>query len=146
VNPYEAPKTEAKPADADPDVPSSAAFWTGWVLTLLPAAGLILSGVMKFVQPGDPKDLAAGLDKIGWRVDQLMGLGIVELSCVAIYLFPRTAMLGAILITGYMGGAIATHVRVGDYGIIPHVILGVLVWLGLFLREPRLQRLVPWSR
>lgn len=145
MNPYEAPKTEAKPPEADPNVPSAIAFWTGWVLTVLPAVGLILSAVMKFVQPGDPKEMAANLDKIGWRVDQLMGLGILELTCVVIYLFPRTAVLGAILVTGYMGGAIATHVRVGDYGIAPHVIIGVLVWLGLFLREPRLQSLVPWK-
>jgi hypothetical protein len=60
-----------------------------------------------------------------------------------IYAIPQTAVLGAILLTGYMGGAIATHVRVGD-GVVVHIIIGVLVWLGLFLREPRLRAILPW--
>ena len=71
------------------------------------------------------------------------GLGILEIACTIIYAIPQTAVLGAILLTGYMGGAIATHVRVGE-GVIPHIIIGVLVWLGLFLREPRLRAILPW--
>lgn len=134
-----------KPEIADPNAPSAAAFWTGWVLTLLPAVGLILSGVMKFVQPGG-EEFAKNIDNIGWKMEYVVGLGILELACVAIYPIPWTSVLGAILITGYLGGAIATHVRIGDFGIIPHIVLGILVWLGLFLRDPRLQSLIPFKR
>jgi hypothetical protein len=115
--------------------------WTGRVISALPVLGLLFSGVMKF-QEVTP-EAAKGLEGIGWKESQLPGLGILEIVCTIIYALPQTAVLGAILLTGYMGGAIATHVRVGD-GIIPHIIIGVLVWLGLFLREPRLRAILPW--
>jgi uncharacterized protein YndB with AHSA1/START domain len=70
-------------------------------------------------------------------------LAFVELGCLAIYLFPRTAVLGAILLTGYLGGATATHVRIGDM-FLPPILVGVLVWLGLFFRDERLRVLLPW--
>ena len=122
--------------------PSKAALIFGWILSLLPALMLLMSAVMKFMPPND--DMRKGLGDIGWQESQMLALGTLELSCVLIYLFPRTAVLGAILITGYMGGAIATHVRVGDLFIVPHIIIGVFVWLGLFLREPRLRALIPF--
>jgi DoxX-like family len=75
-----------------------------------------------------------------------LGLGIVEIACAAVYVIPQTAVLGAILMTGYLGGAIATHVRVGQFGVIPQISLGVPVWLGLYLRDPRLRGLVPIRR
>lgn len=68
-------------------------------------------------------------------------IGIVELLCVVVYLIPRTSVLGAILITGYFGGAVATHVRVSDAFVIP-LVLGVLAWGGLFLRDARLRELL----
>jgi hypothetical protein len=138
---------ESKPAatPVDPNCPSTAAFVTGWVLTILPAAGLIFSGVMKFIQPGKPEDVAKYLDPIGWKLEQLHGLGILELTCVILYLIPQTAVLGAILVTGYIGGIIATHVRIGDFGIAPFVIAGVLIWLGLFFRYPKLRRMIPFN-
>ena len=138
---------ESKPAatPVDPNRPSTAAFVTGWVLTILPAAGLIFSGVMKFIQPGSPEDVAKYLDPIGWKLEQLHGLGILELTCVILYLIPQTAVLGAILVTGYIGGIIATHVRIGDFGIAPFVIAGVLIWLGLFFRYPKLRRMIPFN-
>ncbi len=136
---------ELNPAETrvDPNRPSTAAFVTGWVLTILPAAALIFSGVMKFVQPGKPEDVAKYLDPIGWKLEQLHGLGILELTCVILYLIPQTAVVGAILVTGYVGGIIATHVRIGDFGIAPFVTIGVLIWLGLFLRYPKLRRMIP---
>jgi hypothetical protein len=115
------------------------------VLTILPAVGLIFSAVMKFIQPGKPEDVAKYLEPIGWKLEQLHGLGILELTCVILYLIPQTAVLGAILVTGYMGGVIATHVRVGDFGIAPFVTIGVLIWLGLFLRYPKLRRMIPFN-
>lgn len=126
----------------DTPPPSKAARIFGWILSILPALMLLMSAVMKFTPPNE--DMRKGLGDIGWQESQMLALGILELSCVLIYLFPRTAVLGAILVTGYMGGAIATHVRVGDFFIVPHVVIGLFVWLGLFLREPRLRVLVPF--
>ena len=72
-------------------------------------------------------------------------IGIVELLCVVVYLIPRTSVLGAILMTGYFGGAVATHVRVSDNFAIP-LVLGVFVWVGLFLRDARLRELLPLEK
>jgi hypothetical protein len=141
----QSPESNPAATPVDPNRPSTAAFVTGWVLTILPAAGLIFSGVMKFIQPGKPDDVAKYLDPIGWKLEQLHGLGILELTCVILYLIPQTAVLGAILVTGYVGGIIATHVRIGDFGITPFVIIGVLIWLGLFFRYPKLRRMIPFN-
>jgi hypothetical protein len=67
---------------------------------------------------------------------------VLELFCAAVYVVPRTAVLGAVLLTGYLGGAVATHVRVGDAFIVP-LLLGVLVWAGLYLRDERVRALLP---
>ncbi|MGE3805969.1 MAG: DoxX family protein [Gemmataceae bacterium] len=119
---------------------SKKALWTGWILSILPAGLLLFSGVMKFIQPeGMDKELA----RMGWDIEQMAMLGSVELACTVLYLFPQTAVLGAILLTGYMGGAIATHVRIGD-PIFMHIGIGVAIWLGVYLREPRLRAILPW--
>jgi len=76
----------------------------------------------------------------------LLTLGIVEASCAILYLIPRTAVLGAILVTGYLGGAVATHARVGDPAFITPALLGVIAWLGLFLRDRRVRALIPLRR
>ena len=75
-------------------------------------------------------------------MSQMTGLGILEAACTIVYLIPRTAYLGAILLTAYMDGAVATHVRVGEPFYL-QVGLGVLVWLGLYLRDPRIRELIP---
>jgi hypothetical protein len=80
--------------------------------------------------------------KFGYPPATLPIFGILEVTCVVIYLIPRTAILGAILLTGYLGGAIATHARVGDPFVIP-LILGVVVWAGLYVRDERLRSLIP---
>ena len=115
---------------------------TGWILSILPALLLCFSATMKFV---NPPGMTEGFDHLGWRMNLALGLGIVELSVAVIYLIPRTAVLGAILCTGYLGGATATHVRVGDVFIGP-VILGIVIWLGLYLRDPRVRALIPLRR
>lgn len=120
--------------------PSKSVRWISYILSGLPALFLLLSAGAKFLKP---EGIEKGLEPIGWKVGQLTGLGILEAAVVIIYLIPRTSVLGAILITGYMGGAIATHVRVGDYFIIVHLLIGVFVWLGLWLREPRLKSVLP---
>ena len=114
--------------------------WTGRVVSALPVLALLMSGAFKFMKPNE--EMAKGLDHIGWKADQLSTLGIVEIACTVLYVIPQTSILGAILLTGYLGGATATHVRVGDPWFAP-VIIGVLVWLGLFLRDARLRALIP---
>jgi hypothetical protein len=109
------------------------------VCTGLPSLMLLASGVMKFVG-GQP--VAEGFAKFGWPMSLLPILGTLELGCLALYLIPRTSVLGAILLTGYLGGATATHVRIGDPWFAP-VILGIALWGGLWFREPRLRALLP---
>jgi hypothetical protein len=119
---------------------SKVLFWIGWVVAVPPVGMLVMSAAMKFARP---PMVIEGFTKLGYQEDLAVALGIVELACTVIYLVPQTAVLGAILLTGYLGGATATHVRVGDPFFFP-ILLGVLLWLSLFLREPRLWALVPW--
>lgn len=128
--------------DMQPSTGSTKMIWTGRVISGLIVAGLLFSATMKFT---DSPELAKGFDHLGWPMKFATGLGILEIVCTVIYAIPQTAVLGAILLTGYLGGATATHVRIDDpfYG---PVIGGVLVWLGLFLRDGRLRALVPWRR
>ena len=117
-------------------------LWAGRIMSALPVLGLIFSVVMKFVQP---PDFAGEFTKLGWPVNLALALGLLELACTIVYVIPRTAVLGAILLTGYLGGAIATHVRIGE-PFLPVIFMGVLIWGGLFLRDPRLRALMPLRR
>ena len=105
----------------------------------LPVLILLASGVMKVLKPAK---MVEGFVQSGWPESVLVPLGIVELTCTVIYLIPRTSVLGAILLTGYLGGATAASVRSGQSFIFP-VIVGILVWGGLFLRDPRIRALIP---
>lgn len=120
--------------------PSKAAYWTGWVLGVVPCLLFLMSGVMKLLRPAV---VVEGMAKTGFPASLLVPLGIVELVCTILYLIPQTAVLGAILLTGYMGGAIATHVRLGEPFWL-HILIGVALWLGLYLRDPRLRVLAPF--
>jgi len=115
-------------------------LWAGRVISALPVLFLLIDGIMKLVKP--PVVVEATV-KLGYSETVIVGFGIVLLACTIIYLIPRTAVLGAILLTGYLGGAIATHVRVGDplFTIIFPVILGTMIWGGLYLRDERLRSL-----
>ena len=125
--------------DAETIPASKKMLWTGRIVSAAPVLMLIMSALMKFAKP---PPVVEGFAHLGLSVTLAFGLGALELACTAIYLVPRTAVLGAILLTGYLGGAIVTHLRVGDPFIGP-IILGVLIWAGLFLREPRLRALIP---
>ena len=114
-------------------------LWVGYVVSAVPVLMLLMSAIMKFAKP---PAVVEGFTHLGWPENLALPLGVVELVCVIIYVIPQTAVLGAILLTGYLGGAIATHVRIGE-GFIGPAIFGVLVWLGLYLRDPRLRALVP---
>lgn len=126
-----------------PATPANPAWmvWTGRVVSALPVLALLMSAYSKFApMEGMDKELA----KMGWTEDQMFILGFVELACVLFYVIPQTSVLGAILLTGYLGGATATHVRIGDPTWFVPVIIGAVVWLGLFLRDSRLRALIPW--
>jgi hypothetical protein len=117
--------------------------WIGRVISGLLAALFVFSAVAKLVSPPDPDDPQFAV--LGISPSLLVPIGVLELACVVIYLVPATSVLGAVLLTGYMGGAIFTHLRVGQ-NVTPQVVIGVLVWVGLYLREPRLWQLLPLRR
>ncbi len=117
-----------------------AALWGGRVASALPVLALVMSAAMKLSHA--PQIVEQFTGKLGYTEGSLTGIGILELACVIAYIVPRTAVLGAILLTGYLGGAVATHVRIGEPFVAP-IVLGVLVWVGLFLRDERLRALVP---
>src|SRR3977135_1435314 len=121
---------------------SKAMFWTGWILTVLPALMLLFSGSLKLMKP---EDMVKSMDHLGYPEQLLLVLVMVEVASSLIYLIPRTAVLGAILLTGYLGGAIATHVRLGDPFFNP-IVPGILIWVGLLLRDNRLRALIPLRR
>lgn len=122
---------------------SSKSFWAGRILSGLVVLFLLMDGVMKLLKPAV---VVEGTVKIGYPESVIVPLGIVLLACTILYVIPRTSVLGAILLTGYLGGAVATHVRVGDplfsHALFP-IYLGILIWLGLYLRDERLRALVP---
>ena len=115
-------------------------LWAGRIISALPVLLLLFSGAMKLVKPAPVVQAFAHL---GYPESLVLRIGILELACTVVYVIPRTSVLGAILLTGYLGGATATHVRIGDPSFFIPVILGVLVWGGLFLRDDRLRALIP---
>lgn len=112
------------------------------MISAAPVVVLGVSAAMKFVRP---PDFESGMQHLGWATSKAHGLGALEIACTLLYVLPRTAVLGALLLTGYLGGAIATHVRVDDPFLVQSM-LGILMWLGLWLREPRLRELLPLRR
>jgi hypothetical protein len=129
------PATESVPV-------SKAMLWTGRIMGLLPALFLLLDGAMKLVKP---EPVVEATVKLGYPESVIVGLGIVLLTCTVLYLIPRTAVLGAILLTGYLGGAVASHLRAGDplFAVFFPVVFGVLLWGSLYLRDGRLRGMIP---
>jgi hypothetical protein len=116
--------------------PSKAMIWTGWVLSALPSLMLFMSGGMKLVKP-------EMLQQMGFPERLGLTLGIVEIGCTVLYLVPRPTVLGAILLTGYLGGAVATHARVLELQSLVPLVLGMVVWGGIYFRDPRVRALIP---
>jgi hypothetical protein len=101
---------------------------------------LFFDGIIKVLRLAPAVE---GTVRLGYSVSEVLPLGVVLLACLAVYVLPRTSILGAILLTGYLGGATATQVRLGDPWFLFPVAVGVLVWGGLFLRDDRLRALLP---
>jgi len=123
---------------------SRAAIWTGRVLSSIAVLFLTLDAVAKLFRP---QAVIVGTTGLGYSPDVIVPLGLTLLSCVLLYVVPRTSLLGALLLTGYLGGAVATHVRVGN-PIFTHILFPTYVaaffWGGLVLRDARLRILLPW--
>jgi hypothetical protein len=125
-------------------VPKST-IWAGRIISALPVLFLLMDGVMKLVKP---RVVVEATVRLGYPESVILGLGIVLITCTVLYMIPATSVLGAILLTGYLGGAVATHVRVdeGLFSVLFPVIVGALIWLGLYLRDGRLRVLVPFAK
>ncbi|HEV7515956.1 MAG TPA: DoxX family protein [Thermoanaerobaculia bacterium] len=116
-------------------------LWAGRIMSGLTALFLLFGGVMDLVKP---PYVVEGTLKMGYPENIIFGLGVVVLACTILYLIPRTAVLGVILLTGYLGGAVATHVRMNDLRSVPvPVVVAALLWGGLWLRDSRLRALIP---
>jgi hypothetical protein len=102
---------------------------------------MLMSASIKFMRPPQAMDMF--VQKFGYPESTLLVIAVLEVSCVLLYAIPRTAFLGAVLLTAYLGGAIATHVRVGDPSFVTPLGLGILAWVGLYLRDDRLRQLMP---
>ncbi len=117
--------------------------WAGIILSGLPALFLLFDAVGKSIKP---EAVVKATVSLGYQEGVILPLGIVLLVCTILYIIPKTSFLGAILLTGYLGGAVATHVRAGGsaFEILFPVIFGVMLWGGLYLRDTRLRALLPW--
>ncbi len=118
---------------------SGKAVWAGRVITALVSLLFLFSAAMKFMGGAEVK---AGMAQLGLPGSMIIPLGIIEAACAVIYLIPATSVLGSILLAGYMGGAMCTHWRVGE-PFVGQLAIGLVVWLGIYLREPRLKALIP---
>ena len=136
------------PSDTQTASVSKKSLWAGRIMSGLVIAFLAFDVVIKFVTPA-PAPVLEAFAHLGWSPSLAPVLGIILLVSTALYVIPKTSVLGAILLTGYLGGAIATHLRVGD-PLFSHVLfptyLGVLLWGGLYLRDERLHTLIPLAK
>ena len=117
-------------------------YWVGFAISLLTVLAFGFNVLVKLFPATFYPQIVEQMEAIGLPASILTPIAILEAICVVAYLIPATSVLGAILFTGYLGGAILTHFRVGQ-PVYMQVTLGVLIWLGLYLREPRLHELLP---
>lgn len=120
--------------------PSKVVLWISYIMSAIPVFMLLMSASMKISQSAQVVD---GFAQMGFPKWEILPIGIVELTCTVIYLIPRTTVLGAILLTGYLGGAVVTHVRAEEIAFLGALSFGVLLWGGLFLRDARIRDLIP---
>ncbi|MEA2712038.1 MAG: hypothetical protein QOF78_4639 [Phycisphaerales bacterium] len=135
-------ETVTPPSSSSPSSSPKWMIWTGRIISALPVLLMVMGAVMAVMNPAMVKE---GMAKHGYPESTSVPIIVVEMICVILYVIPQTSVLGAILLTGYLGGATATHVRVSEPYIMP-IVVGVFVWLGLFLRDARLRALIPIRR
>ncbi len=121
-------------------VPSKSTLWIGRVLSAIPV--LLMGGLGLYALLIKPEMTAGMHDQYGYPTNSIKPVLIAEITCTILYAIPQTSVLGAVLLTGYLGGAVATHVRAGEPFWFP-LVMGVIVWLGLFLRDERVRTLMP---
>jgi DoxX-like family len=119
---------------------SRRSLWAGRIISAIPVLTLLFGGAVKLLKL---PSVMQGFAQYGYPANSIPVVGILEVACTVVYLIPRTAVLGAILMTGLLGGAIASNVRINNPAFIAPLILGVLVWGGLYWRDPRLRALIP---
>lgn len=133
------------PVSVETAAPSKARLWTGRILTTVVVLFLIMDIVFKLIRPIPPQVMQS-ITQLGFQPSILPITGILLVVCTLLYVLPATSVLGAVLLTGYLGGAVSVHVRVGNplfgYILFP-IYIGILLWAGLCLREPRLLALLP---
>ena len=125
---------------------SNKRIWTGRILSILPVLFLVFDGTIHMMRiPA----VVEGFAKAGFPISTAVPLGIIEVVCIVLYVIPRTSVLGAILLTGYLGGAVATNVRqqlpMLGYVLAP-VYVAVFIWGGLWMRDDRVRSLIPFTR
>jgi hypothetical protein len=129
------------PSSTTSEPVSKGQLWAGRIMSALPSLVIAFAGILKLTKaPG----VVEGVAKSGYPVSLILPIGIIEMSCLVVYLIPRTTVLGAILLSAFLGGATATCVRVGDPAWPMPVLTGVLVWGGLYFRDPRIRALIPF--
>jgi len=124
---------------------SKAMLWTGWIISILCIIFLLVDAIMKVVKSATSME---GSTQLGWPADAVQSLGIVLLISTVLYAIPRTAVLGAVLLTGYLGGAVAVMIMASVPGhpyLFP-VVFGVMIWAGQFLRDEKLRGIIPWRK
>lgn len=118
-------------------------LWTGRVMSAIPVLVTLLGAVMKVLKVAPAME---GMARAGFSERLVLPIGVLELVCLAVYVIPRTSVLGAILLTGLLGGATVTSLRIGDPTFPIPVIFGMMAWGGLYLRDVRLRELIPLRR
>ena len=122
------------------------ALWAGRIMSAFVVIALVADGTVQLFAPAQ---IASILRETGFAIDLTRVLGPIVLACAILYAIPATAVLGAILVTGFLGGAICAHVRIGELGSPPEIIsllLGAMTWVGLYARDPRIRAVLPLIR
>jgi hypothetical protein len=122
------------------------ALWAGWIISALVVIALAADGTVQLFAPAQ---LASVSQETGFAMGLTRIVGVIALACAILYAIPATAVLGAILVTGFLGGAICAHVRIGELGSPPEIIsllLGAMAWAGLYARDPRIRAILPLIR
>jgi hypothetical protein len=122
------------------------ALWAGWIMSAFVVIALVADGTVQLFAPAQ---IASMVQETGFAMDLTRIVGAIALACAILYAIPATAVLGAILVTGFLGGAICAHLRIGELGSPPEIIsllLGAMTWGGLYTRHPRIRAILPLIR